>query len=56
MGVDLLYEKMETANKDAWQAYSPSATSNIARPTGTYKWEDQDALAFRFRVQRNIVP
>lgn len=63
MGVDLIYQKLETANKDAYAFLgdngtdaSKNATAAGARPAGWYKYADQDALAIRFRVQRNIVP
>jgi hypothetical protein len=57
MGVDLIYEKLDTAMGGGYA----SLAANGARPATTssgiwYKYEDQDTLALRFRVQRDIVP
>ncbi|MEZ5787190.1 MAG: porin [Xanthobacteraceae bacterium] len=54
MGVDVLYSTLDPAHNGAWA----SLGANGARPASlpNYKFEDQDNLAVRFRVQRDIVP
>jgi hypothetical protein len=52
MGVDLLYQKLETSFVGV-----ATYAANAPRPSSgpLYKIEDQDALSFTFRVHRDIV-
>lgn len=54
MGVDLIYSKLETANAGAFVPLLATGARPASLPN--YKYEDQDNLAVRFRVQRDIVP
>ncbi len=54
MGVDVIYQNLKTAHDGAFAEFKPD--SGNARPEGVYKFEDQDALAVTFRVQRSFVP
>jgi hypothetical protein len=51
IGVDVLWNHLNTAFNG-----SAFLTPNGARPSGTYKIEDQDVLSVMFRVQRNFLP
>jgi hypothetical protein len=52
VGFDVIYQKLETASKDAIVTYS----SNIAKPTAFYALQNQDNYGLRIRVHRDIVP
>jgi len=56
MGVDVLYQKLETAH-DGALAYYNDVDARPGRAIGPYyKLEDQEALVATFRVHRSIVP
>jgi hypothetical protein len=52
VGFDVIYQKLETASKDATVTYN----SNIAKPTAFYQLQNQDNYGLRIRVHRDIVP
>jgi Porin subfamily len=52
VGFDVIYQKLETASKDAIVTYN----SNIAKPTAFYQLQNQDNYGLRIRVHRDIVP
>ncbi len=54
MGVDILYENLQTAHEGAFADLIPGGQN--ARSAGFYKFEDQDAMVVTFRVQRSFVP
>jgi Porin subfamily len=54
VGFDVIYQKIESASKDAVVTYT--ALGGTAKPTALYSIQDQDNYAFRIRVHRDIVP
>src|SRR5262249_33717952 len=54
VGFDVIYQKLETASKDANVTYT--ALANTAKPTAIYRVTDQDNYGLRIRVHRDIVP
>jgi hypothetical protein len=52
VGFDVIYQKLETASKDAIVTYN----SNTAKPTALYAVQNQDNYGLRIRVHRDIVP
>jgi hypothetical protein len=56
MGVDLVYQKLQTSFNGlaTFTSNGPSPNGGGANPL--YKVEDQDALSVTFRVHRDILP
>ena len=54
VGFDVIYQKLETASKDATVTYT--ALGGTAKPTAFYQIQNQDNYALRIRVHRDIVP
>jgi hypothetical protein len=54
VGFDVIYQKLETASRDAVVTYT--AAANTAKPTAIYTIQDQDNYGLRIRVHRDIVP
>ena len=54
VGFDVIYQKLETASRDAVVTYT--ALTNTAKPTARYAIQDQDNYGLRIRVHRDIVP
>jgi hypothetical protein len=54
VGFDVIYQKLETASKDATVTYT--ALTNTAKPTAFYQILNQDNYGLRIRVHRDIVP
>jgi hypothetical protein len=54
VGFDVIYQKLETASKDATVTYS--ALTGSAKPTAFYQVQDMDNYGLRIRVHRDIVP
>jgi Porin subfamily len=54
VGFDVIYQKLDTASKDATVTYT--ALANTAKPTAIYRVTDQDNYGLRIRVHRDIVP
>ena len=54
MGFDVIYQKLETASRDAIVTYT--ALPGSAKPTAIYAVQDQDNYGLRIRVHRDIVP
>jgi hypothetical protein len=52
IGVDVVYYKLQTASNGAVVTF----TAQGAQPTGLRTITDQDAIAGRFRIHRDIVP
>jgi hypothetical protein len=54
VGFDVIYQKLETASRDAVVTYT--ALGGAAKPTALYTVQDQDNYGLRIRVHRDIVP
>lgn len=54
IGIDVIYLKLNTAQANATNTVLIAA--NGAKPAGTYKVEDQDAIVATWRIHRDIVP
>jgi Porin subfamily len=54
VGFDVIYQKLETASRDAVVTYT--AATNTAKPTAIYTVQDQDNYGLLIRVHRDIVP
>src|SRR5215813_12979841 len=54
VGFDVIYQKLETASKDATVTYT--ALGGTAKPTAFYQIQNQDNYGLRIRVHRDIVP
>jgi len=54
VGFDVIYQKLETASRDAVVTYT--AAAGTAKPTAIYTIQDQDNYGLRIRVHRDIVP
>jgi hypothetical protein len=54
VGFDVIYQKLETASKDAIVTYT--ALGGTAKPTAFYQVTDMDNYGLRIRVHRDIVP
>jgi porin-like protein len=54
VGFDVIYQKLETASRDAVVTYT--ALGGTAKPTALYTIQDQDNYGLRIRVHRDIVP
>jgi hypothetical protein len=54
VGFDVIYQKLETASKDATATFT--AFPGTAKPTSFYRIQDQDNYGLRIRVHRDIVP
>src|SRR5262249_12565824 len=54
VGFDVIYQKLETASRDAVVTYT--ALGGTAKPTARYAIQDQDNYGLRIRVHRDIVP
>jgi Porin subfamily len=54
VGFDVIYQKVETASKDATATFT--AFPGTAKPTSFYRIQDQDNYGLRIRVHRDIVP
>src|SRR5262249_37330121 len=54
VGFDVIYQKLETASKDAIVTYQ--AATGTAKPTAFYQVGDMDNYGLRIRVHRDIVP
>jgi Porin subfamily len=54
VGFDVIYQKLETASRDAVVTYT--ALGGTAKPTALYTVQDQDNYGLRIRVHRDIVP
>jgi Porin subfamily len=54
VGFDVIYQKLETASRDAVVTYT--ALGGTAKPTAIYTIQDQDNYGLRIRVHRDIVP
>jgi hypothetical protein len=54
VGFDVIYQKLETASKDATVAYT--SLGGTAKPTAFYTIQNQDNYGLRIRVHRDIVP
>ena len=54
VGFDVLYQKIESASKDAIVPYT--AAAGTAKPTALYAVQNQDNVGFRVRLHRDIVP
>ena len=54
VGFDVIYQKLETASRNAVVTYT--AAANTAKPTALYTIQDQDNYGLRIRVHRDIVP
>jgi hypothetical protein len=54
VGFDVIYQKLETASRDAVVTYT--AAGGTAKPTTLYTIQDQDNYGLRIRVHRDIVP
>jgi hypothetical protein len=52
IGVDLIWHHLDTA----FSGFAVIGSSNGARPSGTYKFEDQDNFIAILRVQKTVVP
>jgi hypothetical protein len=52
IGVDVIYMKLNTASEGA----TATIAATGAQPAGVRRFEDQDAVAVRYRVHRDIVP
>jgi porin-like protein len=53
VGFDVFYQKLQSASDGAIVKYTAATT---AKPTALYTIDDQDAVAFRVRVHRDIIP
>ena len=54
VGFDVFYQKLQSASDGSIVKYT--AVSPIAKPTALYSISDQDDVAFRVRVHRDIIP
>jgi hypothetical protein len=54
VGFDVIYQKLETASRDAVVTYT--AAGGTAKPSALYTIQDQDNYGLRVRVHRDIVP
>lgn len=54
VGFDVVYQKLETASNGAIVTYT--AGTGQAKPTALYTVQNQDNVAFRVRLHRDIVP
>jgi Porin subfamily len=54
VGFDVIYQKLETASRDAVVTYT--ALAGNAKPTAIYTIQDQENYGLRIRVHRDIVP
>jgi hypothetical protein len=54
VGFDVIYQKLETASRDAVVTYN--ALGGTAKPTALYTVQNQDNYGLRIRVHRDIVP
>jgi hypothetical protein len=54
VGFDVIYQRLETASRDAVVTYT--ALGGTAKPTALYTIQDQDNYGLRIRVHRDIVP
>jgi hypothetical protein len=54
VGVDVLYQKIETASAGAIVTYT--AAAGTAKPTALYTVQNQDNVGIRVRLHRDIVP
>jgi hypothetical protein len=54
VGFDVIYQKLETASRDAIVSFT--ALGGSAKPTARYAIQDQDNYGLRIRVHRDIVP
>jgi hypothetical protein len=54
VGFDVFYQKLQSASDGAIVKYT--AVAPLAKPTALYTISDQDNVAFRVRVHRDIIP
>ena len=54
VGLEGFYGHLQTMNKGGTAFYTAAAAG--ARPTGTYRFDDQDVFVYRMRVHRDLVP
>jgi Porin subfamily len=54
VGFDVIYQKLETASRDAVVTFT--ALPGAAKPTALYTIQDQENYGLRIRVHRDIVP
>jgi maltoporin len=54
VGVDVLYQKIESASNGAIVTYT--AAAGTAKPTALYAIQNQDNVGIRVRLHRDIVP